>query len=221
MDKARFAAENLIALIEPRIGGSVSGFEAHEDREHDDRALKALNDNALSDSKRRRGILAWLSRYGVLKGIKKSARSKVANTILKYADNQRSPIEQGDEAGILAGFAILHEACRRKVKRRKNRSLRDLSSLTSKAFWLCYPDVVPILDSHTERSLYVISRLVGIGCPEGDRYACFLHVWLSIYRILEPNLSKEKLRGQRPVRIFDYLLWTLGQPNFEVSKSSN
>ena len=45
---------------------------------------------------------------------------------------------------------------------RKTGRLRDVTSLTSKALWCCYPQDVPMFDDYAVRALQVISRLFRI-----------------------------------------------------------
>ena len=48
---------------------------------------------------------------------------------------------------VLAKFDALHTSCRKGVRRTTKDKERDLTSLTSKALWCCYPNAVPIYDA--------------------------------------------------------------------------
>ena len=117
---------------------------------------------------------------------------------------------------VLAKFDALHTSCRKGVRRTTKDKERDLTSLTSKALWCCYPNAVPIYDAFAQNALYVLSRLAGI-TPEasGHRYTRFSDVWFTIYSHVKPVIDQADLRGYSyKVRVFDRMLWILRTPNY-------
>jgi hypothetical protein len=125
---------------------------------------------------------------------------------------------------ITENFNDLHKRCTSGVRRNKDATARNLTSLTSKALWCCYPEEIPIFDSYAQRALWTLSRLMGIPQPaDAGAYSRFVSVWLPLYRCIERTLDDARLSNYPyKVRVFDRILWIIGQPGYgeiRVSRS--
>ena len=98
----------------------------------------------------------------------------------------------------------------------KSGKLREITSLTSKALWCCYPHDIPILDDYAERALQVISRICKLApAPGQPRFTAFIDVWFQVYHEIEPVIDQACLSGfTYKIRVLDWLLWYLGKPSF-------
>jgi hypothetical protein len=162
----------------------------------------------------------WLHSYGVFQGLEDSERSRVVTKVLEFADGD------GCNTGLrlshdllIAKFDTLHKECRAIVRTKRDGSQRDLTSLTSKALWCCYPNAVPLYDSFTQHSVWLISRLANIEpprtTPPWDRYQLFAAMWFKMYDRVLPIIEEADLQGYPyRVRIFDRILWIAGEPNY-------
>jgi hypothetical protein len=94
---------------------------------------------------------------------------------------------------------------------------REVTSLTSKALWCCYPHDIPILDDYAERALQVISRILRLApATEKPRYSAFVDVWFQVYDEIKLVIDKPELNKYKyKVRVLDKLLWYLGQHSFD------
>jgi len=94
---------------------------------------------------------------------------------------------------------------------------RDFTVLASKALWLCYPYQVAICDSYAKRALYVVSKLEEGIAPitEGSDYHQFVQVWENLYTKHHDTIESLDM-GAYPyrVRVFDRILWLIGQPYY-------
>ena len=184
----------------------------------DNAVIGALHDPNQSTAVRRTEVLKWLRFYSVLQGLNGADRDAVAGVIIDFADARgaiiRNPLS---EIEIIEKFNDLHDRCRSKVRLTKAETARNLTSLTSKALWCCYPHAIPIFDSYARRSLWVVSRLMGLDRPAGTDddipYARFVSVWLNLYGRV--TIDDDRL-GCYPykVRVFDRILWIIGQPDY-------
>jgi hypothetical protein len=179
----------------------------------DDAVIRVLNDRNQSADARRTEVLKWLRYYSVLQGLHEADRNAVASVIVDFADARGANDSFLSEVEIIDKFNELHDRCRSKVRPNKDQKLRNLTSLTSKALWCCYPDAVPIFDSYARRALWVLSRLMGLPRPVATTdYSRFVSVWLSLYRGVERTLEGADYRYK--VRVFDRILWIIGQPDY-------
>jgi hypothetical protein len=93
--------------------------------------------------------------------------------------------------------------------------------LASKALWLCYPGSVPLYDSYAQRALWVICKLEKEipTLPENEpEYRKFVHVWKAVYDRYAGAINSIEI-GTYPyrVRIFDKILWLIGEPRYSRS----
>jgi len=180
----------------------------------DEAVIGALNNRNQSAAVRHNEVLKWLRYYGVLQGLNTANRDAVANIIVEFADTRGATEDPLSEVEIIGEFDNLHNRCKSIVARR-------LTSLTSKALWCCYPHSIPLFDSYARRSLWVISRLMGLDRPAGNDddipYTRFVSVWLNLYRGV--SIDDDRLGGYPyKVRVFDRILWIIGQPDYGVTR---
>jgi hypothetical protein len=129
-------------------------------REHeiDAPTIKAVHNK--TQSNRHDVLKRWLQRYGVFQGLDDSERLKIVATIIDFADQQGcNPDIRLSHDALIKHFDALHNKCRDVVRRNKDASRRDLTSLTSKALWCCYPNAVPLYDRFTQHAVWLIIRL--------------------------------------------------------------
>jgi hypothetical protein len=191
------------------FGPRAMRLQVEESERTDNRALQAIQNRTAPD--RREAIRSWLQSYQVFQGIKSQRRVSIATAVLNWADTcdpQRGVTTVDD-------LAIAHEEILT-ICERANGEKRDFTSLASKALWLCYPDAVPIFDSFTQHALWVISKLESdITTLAGNvsEYRKFIHVWKTLYDRYASAINAIEL-GRYPyrVRIFDKILWLIGEP---------
>jgi hypothetical protein len=211
---------DLNLIVERFLDDAVEFYGANQKADKSAIDAIARKDPNQSPEARQSKILEWLRSYGVFRGLEGAEASTVVSEILKFADDSNLGLIPTSEEGILRLFDNLHDRCRSKVHRNKDGSIRDLTSLTSKALWCCYPEAIPLFDSRAGRGLCVLGHLMGSNRPprkKDSRYEPFLTVWLELYRRVEPAIdeNRERLCGIRhKVRVFDAILWIIGGPDF-------
>jgi hypothetical protein len=175
----------------------------------DNAVINAINLRDLDPADRKRSVVDWLNRYKVLMGFSSDTRIAIAGQIIAFADERKGHSLSRDKVRIVAEFNKLK-------KRIATVTCRDVTSLTSKALWCCYPDDVPIFDRNAVNALRVISRMCHLPpSPDRDEYACFVDVWFQVYREIEPVINREALFDcPYEIRVLDRLLWYLGQNTF-------
>jgi len=177
---------------------------------HDDwdtQMLEALGNQDQDIEARLETAVRWLRHYGVLMGLNNELGNQIATAVINYADQRADEFMPANLQEIINGFEVLHENFRQILP-------RAFTSLTSKALWCCYPTIVPLYDSYAERALSVISRLAQIEPIHNDTvYGRFASVWMQMYNMVE--IPDDHLNGYPyKVRIFDKILWILGQKRF-------
>lgn len=190
-------------------------------REHkvDAPTIQAVHDK--TTTMRQDVLKRWLQSYGVFQGLEGSERLSVVTKVLEIADENGCNADlrlSHDE--LFTKFDALHKECCKLVRPNKDGSQRDLTSLTSKALWCCYPNAVPLYDRFTQHSVWLISRLAKIEPPSPprdprDRYHPFAAMWFKMYDEVLPIIEEADLQGYPyKVRIFDKILWIAGEPNY-------
>lgn len=178
------------------------------DKAIDENALEAIDKSDLAD--RREIIRSWLERLSGFQGFSAAQRNAAATAILEWADARR-PYRRLDKITALSdAHGSMMQACSDALD-----NPRDLTSLASKALWLCYPEDVPIFDSIAHRALCVISKLEGDMPPvndgHGSRYGNFIHPWTTLYDRYSAALRSVDMEScKHPVRIFDGILLCIG-----------
>jgi hypothetical protein len=192
------------------------------DTVEDKLAISAINKHDLDPTDRQKHVVHWLDYYKVLMFMPADRRNALADQIIGFADEPRKSLH-GDKDRIVSEFNRLMERISKVAPQRKSGKPHELTSLTSKALWCCYPDDVPIFDRNAACALRVISRLCHlVPEPKQPEYACFVGLWLQVYNEIEPVISQEDLFDcPYKVRVLDRLLWYLGQESFyDVSVGS-
>jgi hypothetical protein len=155
-------------------------------------------------------------------GFSAQSRSEVAHRIIKFADARHVTSLQHDRDTIIAKFNELATAVGEAAPRTKAGKERDVTSLTSKALWCCYPEDIPIFDRNAASALAILSRLYH-WAPRTNRdgYAAFVDVWLRAYEEIEMAIDEAGLSNcARKVRILDSVLWYLGQGGYYAEASA-
>ena len=159
----------------------------------------------------------------------KGGVGEVARVIVDFADEREQLAPGCDYAAILQQFEMLYGRCSAVVPQKEDGSRRDITSLTSKALWVCYPDIIPIYDNYAEQALQVISRLMPLNLREAEaqhsqaakRYAPFLDIWLQLYGELAPVIRGAAANYPYDVRVLDKMLWLIGRPGYGAEKALN
>lgn len=209
------ATIDLNTLVEVFLDEAVRR-QREECQELDAPAVCALNEASENLTSRTDTMLRWLRSYSVYQGFEEEDRRNVASAVIEFADARNKAATLQSDTEIIKLFDVLHEKCRQGVKQNRDGQLRDLSSLSSKALWCCYPNIIPIYDSFAERALWIISRLMQTKRPDaGSRYSRFVSVWRDAYRRV--SIDDDRLHGYPyKVRVFDKILWIIGQRDFGV-----
>ena len=198
-----------------------------KDRYKDELALTAIIETGMDRAKREKSLLKWLNDYRVLRSFPREKSQEIASQIIEFADEPRQARLPKDS--LIPEYARLRERIRQVAPRSpKTGKLREVTSLTSKALWCCYPYDVPIFDNYALRALQVISRLCHMATSQGNNsddeskeYARFVDVWLQVYDEVKPVIDVASLDGYAyKVRVLDRLLWYLGQTNFDSSNAN-
>jgi hypothetical protein len=195
---------------------AAGGYLDKDETVKDDAVLDAIKQRKRESSSRNKAVVDWLHYYKVLMGFSGQERINVGDQILGHAD-ERHGISLGlDKHLILSEFKKLEERINKVAPRTKAGAARDVTSLTSKGLWCCYPDDVPIYDRNAVTALGVISRILRIATePAPSEYERFLDVWIRVYREVERVIKGADLSDcPQKVRVLDRMLWYLGDTGF-------
>jgi hypothetical protein len=160
-------------------------------------------------------VKRWLDHYKVFQGFTGEERIRLANAVLRWADDKDLNLDLASTEEVLTAHTELEEACCKALGRD-----RGFTSLASKALWLCYPNSVPIFDDLTKRSLQMLTRLepalviADLGLSE---YQIFVHYWKQLYErygdtLRIPLAERDSENTLHRTKIFDSVLWLLGEP---------
>lgn len=197
------------------LAGPRSAFQ--EDDRKDLAMLAVLSDRALPSEVRVASMAEWLRAYGVHR-IPGVTASGLASIVIAYADDR----SLGRDVGMTIP-ELLNEfdQLRSKFKLYLHTvapaaERRAIESLTSKALWCCYPSSTPILDHYAENAVRMLCRLQGQKLTSnGQRYADFVDAWFNLYALVESSIPSDALSFfPYKVRLFDHMLWWLGQDNY-------
>jgi hypothetical protein len=177
--------------------------------------LDAIKQSNRDLSSRNKAVVDWLHYYKVFMGFSGEERIRVGDQILGFADERQGTSLGLDRQLILSEFKKLEERIKKVAPRTKAGAVRDVTSLTSKGLWCCYPDDVPIFDRNAVAALGVISRILRIASGPASEYERFLDVWIRVYREVEPVIKGADLSDcPQKVRVLDRMLWYLGETGF-------
>ncbi len=188
------------------------GMQLENFHEVDEAAILQLNDP--QNAGRIAGIRHWLEvHYAVFQGLTNAQRDNVTAAIVGWADHDRPNLAPLTPAELADAHEGLAAACVQGLGRP-----RDFSSLASKALWLCYPENVPMLDRNARNALYVLSKLkcdFPQAPADATGYRAFVHVWLGLYDQYQTTIESLEIR-EYPyrVRVFDKILWLVGDPRY-------
>lgn len=208
-------------LIEEFIRTRLRCFEA--DTAPDGRTVSVVANKTLERRAREDQVKAWLGYYKVILFFPPDRSRAIAHEILEFADEPRPESLNQCPAQIVRQYQRLRSGIQPLAPPapRTNRQ-RQVTSLTSKALWLCYPHDVPIFDDYALRALLVISRACRIyPKPDQEHYASFVDVWLQFYDRIRSVIDHSDLHGYPyKMRVLDGFLWYLGRPEFDVIVAS-
>lgn len=206
---------NLDAVIRG-FGPQALRLQLEESEKIDNKTLAALGDKASPN--RGETVRGWLQSYQVFQGIEGANRPAIASAIVEWADARDTHRDLTTADALNNAHLEMTAVCVR-----ANGKPREFTSLASKALWLCYPDSVPLYDSFAQRALWVICKLEKdiTTLPESDlEYRKFVHVWKAVYDRYVSAINSIDI-GSYPyrVRIFDKILWLIGEPRYSRSPS--
>jgi hypothetical protein len=184
-------------------------------------AIQAMSATGGDRAGREKNLLAWLHGYSVLRSFTPGINQKIVEQIIAYADNREQTTLNQDKDLIIQEYGKLERLIHQVVPLNpKSRKPREITSLTSKALWCCYPGDIPILDGYAERALQVISRICNlVPATDQSRFAAFIDVWFQVYIEITPVINQACLSGfTYKIRVLDWLLWYLGKPSFDKRK---
>jgi hypothetical protein len=188
------------------------GPEADRDKE----IVAAVSNRGMELEQRQKLMVSWLRLYAVLRYFPSESATGIAKAVLNYADALPPNARVRDQDAILSSYRKLNETLLPFARRTRSDQAISMTSLTSKALWCCYPQDVPIFDSYASCALRVLSRLCDITVKSTLKdYEAFVSAWFALYERVEPFLDQADLSYYPyKVRVFDRLLWDLGQPSF-------
>jgi|GEM_PF-1823045 hypothetical protein len=194
----------------------------HKDNELDQLTINAINktkSDITERSEQVEQVRKWIVSYKVHR-IKGAKAIDLASTVIDFAHSEKRVAAPLSVDQIKVQFIALEKKLKSKLPSRDlNANERKVESLTSKTLWLCYPHDVPILDSNAERALRILARLQAKSFPNvGTRYETFVDAWFYFYSQIESVITVDPVDSYPyKVRVFDRLLWWLGQPSFPTA----
>lgn len=169
-------------------------------------------------------VQEWLNYYRVVRYFPTETTRELAGKVIEFAGDLPPGRTLTGEAEILSEYNKLRAYLQPLAPPAPKTGLpRKVTSLTSKALWLCYPDCVPIFDGNAVRALQMICRIGDIRPePAQTDYELFVDAWLQVYATVKPAIDQANLNGYPyKVRVLDGLLWYLGRPTFDLSTTAS
>ena len=204
-------------IIEHFLNEAVAR-QINDCEKQDQIVINAVNDNIMNHEVRVEELTLWMNKYTDLKYYKEEIRNEIIETIILFADRRSNCFISTDKNKIISEFRCLKRDVIDSITCEEFKANRKMTSWLSKALWCCFPDSVPLYDSHAERALWILSRLTQMPAPnyrtgDCDDYLDFISVWLSFYEsitIFDNYLFDYPYK----VRVFDKILWIIGQPDY-------
>jgi hypothetical protein len=195
------AYENYISLY------LVSDCASDKDGE----VLDAIKYRNRPHEERLQEVVAWLrNRYHVLMGFTSQEGVEIANEILDFADSYPVSGADSSNAEIFGAFVELESRLGKLAPRNQSGTARGITSLTSKALWLCFPDDVPIFDSNAFSALCMLRWLLELpSSTQSSEYGAFVETWKTVFNLIKPRGKYMELPCNM-LRAFDHWLWHLG-----------
>ena len=220
------ASEGFSALARRLIAPALR--EIDKSQPLDDKTIHVLNNRSPSLTKRREKVKEWIDAQRAARFT--GGAEAIARVVVDFADHRERLAPGCGYAAILQQFEKLYGRCGEVAPKNKDGRGRDITSLTSKALWVCYPDVVPIYDNYAERALQVISHLMPLNLHEAEaqraraakKYAPFLDIWLQLYEQAAQVIRSAAAAANYPydVRVLDKMLWLIGRPGYGAEKGA-
>jgi hypothetical protein len=189
--------------------------------ETDERGFRALANTQLPA--RRDELRKWLHSYSVLRRLTSAQCDEVTEAVLVWTD-ANSHLDLMTVEALAAAHAELEAACQICVPCNADGKRRDFTSLASKALWLRFPNRVPIYDSYARNALQTISKMQrGFTAISNNRpeYEQFVHIWKQFYERYRETVENLSIKPYtHRARVFDVVLWHLGQPSYCLGGAS-
>lgn len=215
---------NLEMLARTFVGPAIETTKANIERKMDAPALQAVHNK---DHPNRENVLkTWFENYAAFQGFTTEDRRRVVAGVLGFADMLGCHFDRLPYDELIEKFHRLHGICGKAASLTRTNNERDLISLTSKGLWCCYPNGVPIFDRLVQNVLWILYKLSQfppkVSTANSGRYATFADVWFQIYNQVKPIIAEEAERIGYPykLRVFDRMLWVIGQRNYTVDISA-
>lgn len=181
-------------------------------------AMAAIRNRMGTPGDRIRTIEEFFVLFKVHRPHTREKRAELARAVIEWANQQDGALLTFEQ--LPAALLELEQVCRVAYG-----GPRRFTSLASKVLWLRFPDSVPIYDRYAVAALQVLSKLengIAVNAYSGagvdEEYSAFLHYWREIYGRYEHLLTKplSEVAEPRPhkVKIFDRILWNLGNPAY-------
>ena len=211
---------DLRELTEEFIRNKLESFK--KDTAPDEATVKAVAAADMELAKREEQILKWLNYYKVVRFFPPEKSREIARRIIEFADEPRLLTLKMDKALIVSEVHRLRSRIQPVIPTLRSGKPPEITSLTSKALWCCYPHDIPIFDSNALRALQLIGRLCRVAsASSGKAYDNYADVWLQVYERIRPVIDAADLKGYPyKVRVLDGVLWYLGEPSFETIPKS-
>jgi hypothetical protein len=187
--------------------------------EHDLEMVKSAKENTLNNLM----VKDWMRGYGLFQGIKNEVREQIANEYINFVK-----LKQGKDLNLENDFKELHKRLHKVCKRK-------WLSATSKLLWCMHPNDVVIYDAFVERSIAILqcldkdlAKLPRVDYPPNIKksngqdlitkhYINYQNLVILLYQKYQNLISKLKSESsvnyEFDIRIFDKLLWIMGDLN--------
>lgn len=205
---------DLRRIVEEFIDENLDSFK--KDELYDVPTLAAIQNKLLAISERQSQVVKWLNAYKVVRYFPRDTTASIAREILEFADEHSEWQITSSATEIISKFRTLGGRVQNVLPKNKSGQPRDVTSLTSKALWCCFPEIVPIFDDYAFRALQMLSRLCKAAATQGESdYERFISVWFMLYKQVDDLFDRvDTSIFPYKVRGFDRFLWYLGQKNF-------
>ena len=182
---------------------------------NDEKGIRAIRDKSLAT--RQTDLREWLRSYSVFQGLTTIQRDQITKAVLTWADARNPSRDLATVEALAEAHKELGRICQACIMDRPNAKERDFTSLASKALWLCYPERVPLYDRYAKNALHAIAKLeegINLIAEPKSEYEQFVHVWKQLYDRYSGIIESQEVDSYPyRVRVFDVVLWLIGQPS--------
>jgi hypothetical protein len=188
----------------------------------DEKGFRAIRDKNLAT--RQADLREWLESFSVFLGLTTIQRDQITEAVLAWADARNPGRDLATPEALAEAHKELERTCQTCIMNRPDAKEREFTSLASKALWLCYPERVPLYDRYAKNALHVIAKLeegVNLIAETKSEYEKFVHVWKQLYERYSGTIESLEV-GSYPyrVRVFDVVLWLIGQPSYRADRAN-